>query len=200
MGLVEIGRQAETLSQRQRWSLYLTIALALVTFYIGMNLRDSILYATVQYTDPQAGIRANYPLNWLIDTDGNYIFRVRDLSRRRFNTTIEVAIIPINTAVTSERNVLDSLTLSRAQLLASYNVQSVAPFQFREDVQGTSMTYSFVATGSNPFLANVPVVVQGIDVLVLRGSQAIVITFQTSVETYEQDIEIFQRFLADLEF
>lgn len=200
MGLVEIGGQSDELNQRQKWSVYLTILLAIITFYIGLNIRDSILNATQEYVDSQAGIRAAYPLNWLIDRDGNYVFRVRDLSRRGFNTTIQVAIIPINTTVTSERNILDALTLNRAQILAKYSVQSIAPFQFREDIQATRMDYTFISSGTNPFLENVPSIVQGIDVLILRGSQAIVVTFETDLTTYDQDIAVFEQFLNSLEF
>ena len=44
----------------------------------------------VPYVNSEVGIRALYPQHWLIDTSGDYVFRVRDLSQLGFKTTIQV--------------------------------------------------------------------------------------------------------------
>jgi hypothetical protein len=47
----------DTLTRSQRWGHYLTLIFCVVTLFIGLNLRESILYATNAYIDREAGIR-----------------------------------------------------------------------------------------------------------------------------------------------
>ena len=120
MRFVEVGGLT-ALTLRQRWSNYLTIMLGVFSILVGINLRDTVIYASTIYTNLQAGIRAEYPRNWLIDEDGDYIFRVRESTTLGFKTTIQVTTRPVSPA-TSTRNVLDALSLARAQTLAAYRV------------------------------------------------------------------------------
>ncbi len=201
MAVTAVGSpQSSGLTQRQRWGLYLTLGFGLLGFTIGISLRDSALTATTSFSNAEVGLEARYPESWLIDTAGNYVFRVRDISRVGFKTTMEVAILPVNPGVTSERNVLDALTLNRSQTLADYNVQSVRQYLLPDESQALRMDYTFVAVETEPFLEAIPVVIQGVDVIVSRRVQAIVITFLADRTTFEQDFPVFERFLGDLRF
>jgi len=164
-----------------------------------LNLRDSALNATIPYVNSSAGIRAYYPLNWLLDVSGSYVFRVRDMSQRGFKTTIEVDVQPV-TINTTARNLLDSLTLNRSRTLSAYNVLATDPYTLSGDRQATAMTYVFVASETNPFLESLPIVVEGLDVITIQSGQAIIITFLSDERSYEENLPIFQRFLDDLEF
>jgi hypothetical protein len=193
------GEPAE-LTFRQRWNHYLALIFAAVGLFIGVNLRDSILNATTLYVNTQAGITAQYPQNWLIDTEGNYIFRVRDISQVGFKTTIQITVQPVS-ASTSNRNIFDALTLSRAPVLAAYRVLSIDDtLTLPDETPATSMTYTFAATESDPFLESVPVIVQGQDILTIKRGQAIIITFLSDSTTYESNYPFFQQFLNSLEF
>lgn len=200
MALIEIGAAREELSQRQRWSHYFALIFGIAAFVIGINLRDSTLNATTLYTNSQAGITAQYPANWLIDSSpGNYVFRVRDPSQVGFKTTFQVAVSPVSPSTTA-RNVLDAFSLNRAPTLAAYSVLAVEPFVLPDESEATAMTYTFVATETNPFLESVPVVVEGMDILTIKRGQAIVITFLSDSRTYEQNYAIFEQFLRNLKF
>lgn len=199
MTIVEIIERSERMTQRQRWSHYFVLIYAVAAIFIGLNLRDTTMTATVPYIDREAGIRAYYPQNWLLDTSGDYVFRVRDMSQTGFKTTIQVDVQPV-TINTSARNLLDTLNLNRAQSLSAYDVLSNDPYRLPDEQEATAMTYVFVASESNPFLESLPVIVEGLDVIVIQGGQAIIITFLSNVETYEQNFPIFERFLNDLEF
>jgi hypothetical protein len=166
---------------------------------IGLNLRDSALNATTLYTNSQAGISAQYPANWLIDEADGYVFRVRDVSRTGFNTTIQVATRPVS-ALTSTRNVLDDLNLNRAQTLAAYEVLAEEAYTLPDEIAATAMTYTFVDTQDNPFLQGIPVVVQGLDILTIRGGQALIISFLTDASVFEDTLPVFEQFLSNLEF
>jgi hypothetical protein len=195
------GEDNSQFSQRQRWSMYLTLSVSLLAFLLGLIFRNSLLYATTTYINREVGLEANYPENWLIDSDGEYVFRVRDVSRLGFKTTIQVAIHPVSSRSGAvARSVFDALTLARSQVLGRYDVQSTGQMTLPGGIQAITMSYSYVATDSDTFLVGVPVVVQGIDVLVIRRDQAIVITFLSDVFSYGQDFSLFERFLQDLRF
>ncbi|MDX2160599.1 MAG: hypothetical protein SF162_04660 [bacterium] len=200
MTIIEVGR-AETgeLSPRQRWSHYFAILYGLSMIIIGINLRDSVLYATIPYENARAGIRGFYPQNWLLDTQGDYVFRVRDMAQPDFKTTIQVQIIPVSAASTA-RNLLDSLALTRAQIYAAYRQFPPRELILPDETIASAVDYSFVYIEPAPFLETLPVVVAGQDVIILQRGQAVVVSFQVSAERYDQTYPIFQTFLADLEF
>lgn len=202
MTVIEVVQQQTELTQRQRWSHYFVLIYGVLAILIGINLRDSALNATVPYSNLQVGIRAQYPRGWVIDQEGSYVFRVRDMSQTGFKTTIEVSVITV-TSGTSARNILDSLILNRQQLLAYYRVLSRFPTTLvrpQEDIEATVMTYTFVSGEDNPFLESLPVVVEGQDILILQRGQAVVISFLSDRTTYEQNLPVFQRFLNELQF
>jgi hypothetical protein len=199
MTVIEIGPSRE-LSARQRWGHNLVLLFAFSAFFIGVNLRDSALNATWIYTNTEAGIRAEYPQNWLIDTDGDYVFRVRNTSKTGYPTTIQVSVRPVSPE-TPPRYIFDALTLSRSQTLASYNVlSSSVDFILPDESLATIMNYTFAATENDPFLESVPIVIRGQDILTIKRGQAIIISFLTESVAYQQNYIIFERFINSLEF
>lgn len=199
MTIIEISRQTEELSQRERWSHYFVFIYALIALVIGFQLRSSTLEATVLYTNPQAGIRALYPQRWLIDNAGDYVFRVRDVTQIGFKTTMQVDVQPVSIN-TSARNLLDTLSLNRMQTLSRYSVLENTAYMLPNDQEATAMRYVYVEGSDNPFLESVPTVVEGIDILAIRRGQAIIITFLSDSRTFDQNFPVFERFLDDLEF
>jgi hypothetical protein len=192
--------QAISSNYRQRWSHYLTLLFAVVGLFIGINLRDSALGATFIYTNVQFGIRAEYPQNWLIDTEGDYIFRVQNISQRGFPTTIQVAVQAVSSDTTT-RYIFDALTLNRSQTLAEYNVLSSGTvITLPDESLASIMDYTFASRESDPFLRSVPEVVRGRDVLTIKRGQAVVISFLSSATNYDRDFSLFERFLESLEF
>jgi hypothetical protein len=188
------------ISNRQRWSFAFAFLFSLGAFFIGINLRDGALNATWTYSNPAVGIRADYPQNWLIDTTGNYIFRVRNISQIGYPTTIQVAVQPVSQDTTA-RYIFDALTLNRSQTLASYNtLSSGATLTLPDETTGTIMNYTYAATENDPLLESVPLVVQGQDILTIKRGQAIIITYLSASTNFERDYAIFERFLSSLEF
>jgi hypothetical protein len=200
MAVIEIGPRHAESTQRQRYSHYFAIAFGLIGLFIGINLRDSILSATTLYADPRAGLRAFYPQNWLLDTSGDtYIFRVQDMSERGFKTAIQVAMRPVG-AQTVPRNIVEALTLSRSQTLAQYTVFSTTPYTLEDQPEAFALSYAFATGEHDPFLESLPTVVRGLDILTIKRGQAIIISFQSDANTYDQNLPVFQQFLGDLEF
>jgi hypothetical protein len=189
------GTSARTVLRNDRYASVLTVLVTVVALALGMLLRQSQLNSTISFVDRTAGVQTRYPSNWLLDTEGNYVMRVRDPAARPFKTTYMIRVIPASPQ-TSVRNVLDSLTLQRSSELAAYRVLSVQ--QTSEQV--TQMDFAFVDTDPNPFLQRLPAVVLGTDLVVLDGNRAIVVTLMASENVYARELPRFQRFFAALSF
>lgn len=201
MSQIQFSDQDNELTRNQRLGHYFTLLFAAFALFAGFNLRNSLLFETVAYFDPEAGVRVNYPAGWLIDTgQSEYIFRAQDTSRIGFKTTLQISTLPFNTQMTA-RNVLDDLSLTRSTRLASYNVLSIPQgYRLPDGEAATLMEYAFVFRERNPFQESLPVVVIGRDILVIRRGQVILITFLANAQTYQTDLDIFQRFLVSLDF
>lgn len=188
------------LTFRQRWNHYLLLAAAFIGLLAATSLRDSALFAVTPYVNTTAGIRALYPRNWLIDTSGDYIFRVQDASRVGFKTTIQVSVQAVSPNTTT-RNLVDALTLNRSQLLAAYRaLPANNAFTLPDGSLATAVSYTYAAINADPFLDTVPTVVKGFDIISIKRGQAVIISFLADSDTFGDDYNTFARFLSTLEF
>lgn len=199
MEVIEIISESDGLTLRQRWANVFTILICVLLLLLGLNLRNQALNATTLYISPQAGITAQYPLNWLIDTSGSYVFRVRDMSRSGFKTTFQVSVQAVGSDA-EERNLADRLSLDRIITFTDYRVQPLEMYSFTDGREAQTLNYTFVAVDASPFLQSVPAVVQGLDILTIRGGQAIVISFRADANNFEDELPRFEQFLRQLDF
>ncbi len=199
MSIIEIGGTSE-LTRTQRWSHYVTIAMIIILFTYGFNIRNNSLQATTLFSNIEVGIDVRYPANWLLDENASdYEFRFRDMSRIGFKTAIQVDVEPV-AETTNEWNVLTTRSLRRANL-ATYRIFEIdESFVFPDGTNATRMIYTFTDTDPNPSLESLPTVVVGVDIVVIRRGQAILLTFLADALTFDDDLPIFERFLNTLEF
>jgi len=196
----ETGRTpAIQITPRQRWSIAITYFLLICGFALGVNQRDSTLNQASVYRNLEAGISASYPARWLLEESGAYIFRVRDMSHRGYNTVIEVSTAPVGPD-TTERNILDQLSLQRSQTLTDYSVLGYDSFRLPDESQAISMSYSYVARDASPFLEGVSSIVNGLDILAIRRGQAVIIAFRADIGVYGRELETLRWFVQNLEF
>jgi hypothetical protein len=200
MSISIVESNSNQLSFRQRWNHYLVLITALVGLLAAIGLRDNILFAVTPYVNTTVGIRALYPRNWLIDTNGDYVFRVQDASRMGFKTTIQVGVQAVSPNTTT-RNLVDALTLNRSQLLAAYRaLPANNEFTLPDGTLTTAVSYTYAAINANPFLDTVPIVVKGFDIISIKRGQAVIVSFLADSNTYSDDYNTFDRFLSTLEF
>lgn len=188
------------LNFNQRWNSYLAIALAVVTAFIGVTLRDGALNATVTFEDLESGVRAQVPADWLLDSRATteYVFRVQDPNSLPFKTTLQVTFLAVGPNATP-RNVLDEININRAKQLSAYRPISTAEVTLRDGTPASRMVYAYTQDERNPFLESLPVVVQGVDVVVLRRSQAAVITYREEINAFDDNLYRFENLLDTLE-
>lgn len=188
----------EPLSRVQRWAHAIAVLTALLGFALGFLLKAQIVGATTPFRDLAAGVLAQYPAGWLLDTQGDYVFRARDPGAPGYRTTLQVALVPIGPDATS-RSIVDGLTLERAQTLAGYQVNGTEPFTLPDGDEATRLEYAYAETESNPFLQSLPVVVRGVDIVTIKRGQAIIITFRVEQDRFEDEFWRLEQFLATLE-
>jgi hypothetical protein len=97
------------------------------------------------------------------------------------------------------RNVVDLLEVEGPTKLAQYRVLSIEEFMLGDD-EANQIIYTYVETDPNPFLEAVPIVVQGIDIVVKRGNQAIILTYRDASVAFDLNRFYFDRFLATVEY
>lgn len=186
---------------RQKWNNYIAMFLVLLGFIAGLYLKSAILDATITYQDAEAGIKTRYPQNWFIDFDGDYIFRVRDIAHIGYKTTLQVSTQALGTNTTS-RNIFDAINLRRYSVLAAYKVLSVDNnFLLANETQASAMQYAYAESGNNnASLQELPVIVRGMDILIIQRGEAIIITFLADAGVFEREYYTFETFLANLTF
>lgn len=196
----ETGRSpAIQITPRQRWSIALSYVFIIAGLLLGINRRDTLLHQTSAYINIEAGISASYPARWLLDESVSNIFRVRDMSHRGFNTQIEVSSLPVGPDST-ERNLLDRLSMQRAQVLIDYTVLGYDSYSLPDESQAVTMSYSFVSRDASPFLEGVSSIVNGLDILTVRRGQALVISYRAESNIFQRELETLAVFLDDLQF
>ncbi|MEM9950935.1 MAG: hypothetical protein AAF846_05005 [Chloroflexota bacterium] len=199
MQVIEIISESEGLTLRQRWATVFVILMSVLFMLLGLNLRNQVLNATTLYESPQAGVTALYPQNWLLDTTGSYVFRVRDMSRSGFKTTFQVSVQAIG-ADAQERNLADRLSLDRIVTFTDYRVEPLEPYIFADGREAQALNYIYVATDASPFLQPIPTVVRGLDILTISGGQAVVITYRADANNFDAELPRFEQFLRQLQF
>lgn len=191
--------ERRALSRTQRWASLLVVVVTLVGVGAGLLVKDQVIGSTVAYRDLGAGILARYPENWLLDTAGDYVFRVRDPESGAFLTTLQVRVTSIGED-SAERNILDTLTLQRARTLAAFKTLRSVPFELPDGEAAIRFEYVYAATEANPFLEPIPVVVRGVDIVTIKRGQAIIVTFRVEADRFDDEAWRLDQLLASLEF
>ncbi len=187
-----------SLSFVQRWNTYLALLMAAGILLLGITLRDSALSATQTFEDLEAGVRAQLPSGWLLETGGEgFVVRAQDPDALPFKTTLQIAVLPIGPDATPN-TVLDLLTMQRAPRFSTYKEIARSDETLRGD-PAKRMTYAYTQDERNPFQASVPLVVEGVDVVVLRRGQAVIITYREERTAFAANLYRFEDLLQTVE-
>lgn len=182
----------------QRWNSLLVIVMAGVMAFIGITLRNNALTATETFEDLEAGVRAEIPVGWLLDSNtDDYVFRAIDPDALPYKTLLQVSILPIGPDATPN-SVLDLLALQRASRFANY-VELARRDEILGDDEAKRLTYAYTDFERNPFQQSLPIVVEGVDVVILRRAQAIVITYREEQSTFVDNLYRFEQLLQTVE-
>jgi hypothetical protein len=192
-------RPPQQATTHQMWANLLALGVVVVALAAGWVLRLNAREATEYYQDPTAGIEIERPVGWLLDSQGDYVFRLRSPAALPFKTTLQVSVLTIGPDATG-RNVLDALTLRRSANLSGYRVLSVSDPVDVPNSPVVEMRYAYVASETNPFLEALPIVVMGVDMVFLKGDQAVIASYLADPARFDAEYFRFEQFLASLRF
>jgi len=187
------------LSRAQRWNGFLALALAVAALALGITMRDSALNATVTLEDLEAGVRAQVPQGWLLDrSSSEYIFRAIDPDALPFKTLLQVAVIAVGPDATPA-NVLHQIEIDRPLRFAAYRVIARRNVTLRDGSPAIRLTYAYVQSERNPALESLPLVVEGVDLVVLRGTQAVIVSYREERSKFDNNLYRFENMLSTLQ-
>ena len=182
------------------WLVWLTVLLMLGA---GLFLRDRIEGRTETFT--QDGVTLQYPTDWslLADEEDFHIFHVIDpTSSVQFPTTVRVRRIPLGElgrGASSLGDVALSWSTRQGQKIPIYNVLQIQPTTVARQ-PAIAVDYAHVAEPAMGGAAgSVPAVVRAQDILLQNEDTITVITFEASTDTYQQQLERWEKILASLD-
>lgn len=189
---------AIVLNFNQRWNTYLALAFAVLGIALGLSMKNNALSATQRFEDLEAGVRAQVPANWLVSTaSAEYVFRAQDPNALPFKTILQVSVLTVGADATPN-TVLDLLHMQRAPRFSTYREIERAEVTLRGD-PAMRMVYAYTEDERNPFLASVPIVVEGVDVVVLRRGQAVIISYREERAKFADNLYRFEDLLSTVE-
>jgi hypothetical protein len=195
---VQAQPSATDVTKNDRFAAVLVIAAVVMMVLCGLVIKGQSASDTWTFTNKEAGIDASYPAGWLVDQGPLYVARIRNPKARPYKTQFMLTVVPAG-GETSVRNVLDSLTLQRSVDLPAYRVLDVEQFE-SGGAPVTQMNFVYVETDPNPFIERLPVVVRGVDRVVLDGNRAIIISYMAEQSVFESGLPAFERFIASLRY
>jgi hypothetical protein len=199
MSIRLLDERQEGLNRSQLINSAVIVLTALGLLLMGLMMRNSALSASQPFLDEESGIRALIPAGWLITRDDpEFVVQAQDPGAVPFKTVLRVALMPVGEGATSS-NIVDQIILDRSARLTAYRTGAIEEILL-DDQPAIQMEYAFVETEPNPFLNTVPVVVQGRDVVIVRGQQALVVTYLEERSRFEENEFLFDNFLARLEY
>lgn len=184
--------------KEDRYGLILTIVLFTLMILLGIFQKNSSSAQVWQFSSREAGIEAYYPAGWLSSETNDYVVLLHDPQAIPYKTQYSISVIPYGPQSTI-RNVLDSITIQRAYELSAYRVLNIEEIS----VGGLSMTqmdFTFVDADPNPFIQRVPVVVQGRDIVTIDGDRAVIVSFMSAQDEFDENLVKFEKFFASLRY
>jgi hypothetical protein len=185
-------------SRTDRYGEILALVLAVAGIAFGLFQQQQRQSTTWLYESRQAGLSVRYPAGWIVEEGRTSIVRMRDPKSRPYKTQYSITAIPTGSQ-SSARNILDSITLQRSKDLSAYRVLNIEPVTVNGNIM-TEVEFAFVESDPNPFLQRLPVVVRGVDIVVLAGNRAIIVSFMSDSNTYERNRVRFDRFVESLRY
>ncbi|HML22509.1 MAG TPA: hypothetical protein PKD09_12725 [Aggregatilinea sp.] len=199
MTRIVVHEDVPALNFRQRWNTYLALFSAVVALFVGITLRNNALNATTTFEDLESGIRAQIPRGWLVESgSGSLVFSAEDAAATPFKTLLQVSIIPVGSDATP-RNVVDQINIERAQQFSSYRRMTQTEQILRDGSAAIRMTYTYAQSEPNPFLESPTIAVEGVDVVILRGVQAVIVTYREERSAFDDNLYRFENLLQTLE-
>lgn len=198
-------------SRRDRWVDWAVIGVLVVALLLGAAVMALAQGQRQTATIPDVQLTVEYPQGWLLRTGENTaapdtVLQAVDPASGAFKTTFQVRVLPIlfdagaiagtEPATATLALVLNNLSLQRAQQATAYRSLEVGDAPGMDGQPAMEARYVYVHQVSDLFAQQMPVVVQGLDVVTARGDKAYVFTLLAADDAFAPAEKQFRRFVA----
>lgn len=188
--------------RRDRWADWAVIGALVVALLLGTAVMALAQGQRSAYANTDAGLAVRYPQGWLLKPAEGLAFQAVDPDAGEFKTTYQARMIPITASEPLTATLalaLNNLSLTRGRQEIAYRQFEIA--EGRPVGNGPSMeaSYAYVLKAGDLFSQRMPVVVQGLDIAVARGDQAVVFSLLAGREAFARAEPEFRRFVASAE-
>ena len=174
-------------------------ALALI---LGWGLKTWVEGRSAILTDLDASLSLSYPASWAPHREKGTLLSVRDLrSEGTFKTTFSVTGTALEpTSIRPVGELAKPFTEKKGQELTAYRVLEINDTQV-DELEATRISYAYVEDPiGGTFQTSLPVVVQGVDTLVIHGTNLYVFTFAAPAATFSQQAGTLDAILHSVRF
>ena len=194
--------QTITPKRRDRWADWAVIGLLAVALLLGTAVMALAQGQTAEAVDAEAGLTVHYPQGWLLKPADNLVFQAVNPNAADFKTAFQAQVTPIvaGDAVTPTLALaLNNLSLSRAQQQTAYRLFDIEEGKPLDGQPTMEATYAYVLKSNDLFSQRMPVVVQGLDIAVGQGDQAVIFSLLASKDAFAAAETDFRRFVESAE-
>jgi len=195
-----MDKQAETKlipwETRLRYDAFV-IGLFVVALIAGWGLKSWAETQATTFAALDATLSLRYPASWAPQADKGAVLSIRDLrSEGTFKATFSVKARELeSTAIKPVQDWVEPFTQERGQELAAYRILETTDTEV-DGVEAVRISYVYeVEPTESPLQTSVPVVVQGVDILVAHGSNLYVFAFAAPATTFSQQAETLDAIL-----
>lgn len=191
-------RKPSARTRSDRWSDWAVVGLVVAALCLGWVAMTWALGQTQTFTEGETGLTLQYPAGWLLKPEAGTVFQALDPEAGDFKTRYQVREWPIveTTPITPTLvTVLNNASLSRAQETTAYRLFGIEAGPEIDGWSAMESSYAYVASGSDLFVQQMPVVVQGQDVAVSWGGRAYVFSLVAAKDSFEAVQPAFDRFV-----
>ncbi len=195
-----MDRQAETkLIPWERMLRYdaLVIALFAVALIAGWGLRSWAEARATAFTALDANLSLSYPDSWTLQTKKGTLLSIRDLrSHGTFKATFSVEVRELDPTASKPIQALAELYAEeREQELSAYRVLAISDSEV-DGLEAVRISYAYEDEPTEGrFQRSLPVVVEGVDVLVIHGSNLYIFSFAAPATTFSEEVETLDAIL-----
>lgn len=173
-------------------------ALALIA---GIVLKGWVVGKTTTFTTKDSTLSLRYPAAWASQAIKGKLLSIRDLqSEGTFKATFSVEAMELDpAAVEPVQELVQPFTEDKGQALGSYRILESSDSEV-DGLDAVRISYAYVEEPlESPFQISLPVVVQGVDVLVIHGSRLYVLTFSAPATSFSQQAETMESILDSVD-
>ena len=177
------------------------IGLFALAMIAGIGLKGWVVGKTTTFTTKDSTLSLRYPAAWASQAIKGKLLSIRDLqSEGTFKTTFSVEATELDpAAVEPVQEFVGPFTEDKGQALNGYRTLEISDTEV-DGLDAVRISYAYVDEPvASPFQRSLPVVVQGVDVLVIHGSKLYVLTFSAPATSFSQQAETMESILDSVD-